>query len=136
MDLGIKSKSRRQEIRKNRPDAARLDWQQLKEKGIPQSLGMAFVFFLFAAAILMLRQDALPYHAGQPLYYDIHSRIQFSFPDRNKLTQLQNEARQSEPRVYTANDHAWADVKQDLLKVPAEMSGPGEPPAHLAAVFK
>jgi putative nucleotidyltransferase with HDIG domain len=136
MDLGIKSKSRRQEIRKNRPDAARPDWQQLKEKGIPQSLGMAGVFFLLAAAILMLRQDALPYHAGQPLNYDIHSRVQFAYADPTKLAQLQEEARASEPRVYTVNEHAWSDLQQDLLKVPAEMSGPGEPPTHLASIFK
>jgi putative nucleotidyltransferase with HDIG domain len=136
MDVGTKSKSRRQEIRKNRPDAARFDWQTLKEKGVPQSLALATVFFVLAAAILMLRQDAIPYHAGQPLNYDIHARVQFSFPDKAKLAQLQNEARASEPRVYTPIADAWTDLEQDLLKVPAQMSAPGDPPAHLAGIFR
>src|SRR5687767_14054448 len=106
MDIATKSKSRRQEIRKNRTDASRFDWDQLKEKGVPQGAALAGVFFILTAAILLLRQDVLPYRPGQPINYDVHARVSFSFPDKAKLASEQARARRREPRVYDADEQA------------------------------
>src|SRR3954453_12767766 len=130
MDIATKSKSRRQEIRKNRPDASRFHWEQLKEKGIPQAAALAGGFFIVTAAILFLRQDVLPYRPGQPINYDIHARVAFSFPDKTKLAAEQARVRRMEPRVYLSDEQAWSLLKHDLLSLPERMSatpGGGEP---------
>jgi putative nucleotidyltransferase with HDIG domain len=138
MDLSGKSKSRRQEIRKNRPDAVRIDWQGWKEKGIPQSVGLAGVFFVLAAAILCLRQDVVQYRPGQPITHDIRSRVQFGVTDPAKLAEEQEQARRKAPRVYAPDEKAWDELEADLLSVPARVTaaGAGDPPADLAAAFK
>src|SRR5688572_12039937 len=100
MDPSAKSKSRRQEIRKNRPDAARWDWATLKDQGLPQSVALAAVFFVLTASILFLRQDVVQYRVGQPISHDIHARVAFRIHDPNKLVEEQERARQKEPRVY------------------------------------
>jgi len=135
MDLGTKSTARRQEIRKNRPDAQPRDWQQLKERGIPQSMTIAVVFFVATSAIMLLRQDIVPYRSGQPITHDIVSRVKFSYFDENKLQQAQTEAASSEPRVYKADDQVWEALEKDLLSLPVRMSASAEPPADLAQVF-
>jgi hypothetical protein len=77
-----KSRSRRAEIRKNRPDAAWLDWEQLRNSGALASLGIAAVFFLATSAVMMLREQVVPYRPGQWIPHDIVSRVDFSY--RNK----------------------------------------------------
>ena len=135
MDLGTKSTARRQEIRKNRPDAQPRDWQQLRERGIPQSITIAAVFFLVATAIMLLRQNVVPFRPGQPVTHDIVSRVKFSYYDENKFRLAQTEASSKEPRVYKADDDAWETLQKDLLSLPIRMSAATEPPAELAKVF-
>ena len=53
----LKSRTRRAEIRKARPEAPRFDWEKWREQGVPASLAVAFTFFVCATAILMNRQD-------------------------------------------------------------------------------
>jgi putative nucleotidyltransferase with HDIG domain len=138
MDLSGKSKSRRQEIRKNRPDAIRLDWQGWKEKGIPQSVGMAAAFFVLAAAVLLLRQDVVQYRPGQPITHDIRSRVQFGVTDLSRMADVQEQARKKTPRVYLPDEKAWDDLEGDLLSVPSRLTkvGAGEPAADLAGSFR
>ena len=135
MDLGTKSTARRQEIRKNRPDAQPRDWQQLKERGIPQSFAIAVAFFILASAIMLLRQDVVPYRSGQPITHDIVSRVKFSYFDEAKLQQAQTEAASREPRVYAPNEDVWGTLEKDLLSLPVRMSASPEPPADLANAF-
>ena len=127
MDLGTKSKSRRQEIRKNRPDALRPDWQQLKDRGIPQAMTIAGIFFLLATSILLLRQDVVHYRPDQPVTHDIVSRVDFDFYDSNQLQQVQSVARQREARVYVADDAVWDDLKKLLTKMGRPIPGAKKP---------
>lgn len=138
MEPTVKSKSRRQEIRKNRPDALRLDWQGWKERGLPQSVALTAAFFVLAATILFLRQDVVQYRPGQPITHDIRSRVQFGVNDPAKLAEEQEQARRKAPRVYTADEKTWDDLEADLLSLPARVTAPGaaEPPADVAAAFK
>ena len=71
--------ARRTEVRKNRPDRRGADWYaELKAKGVIGSLVVAGVFALVASAIVMLREDAVPYKPGQYVPQDIISRVDFT----------------------------------------------------------
>lgn len=135
MDLGTKSTARRQEIRKNRPDAQPRDWQRLKECGIPQSVAIAAAFFLIATAIMLLRQNVVPFRPGQPINHDIVSRVKFSYYDETKFRLVQTDAYSREPRVYKSQPEVWQQLEKDLKSLPVRMSAATEPPADLAAVF-
>ncbi|HEX8916437.1 MAG TPA: HDIG domain-containing protein [Humisphaera sp.] len=118
MDLGTKSKTRRQEIRKNRPDAVRLDWNRLKEQNLPQALGVAFGFFVLATAILLLREMVVHVRPGQPVTHDIVSRVDFVYFDQAKLDRARLDAAQAAPRSYAADPKVWDDLRDDLLSLP------------------
>ena len=134
MDTSTKSKSRRQEIRKNRPDAGKMKWARLKEQGVPQAVGIALGFFVLAVGILMLRQDVVHYRPNQPITHDIVSRVAFTYPDKAMLATAQAEARKREPRVFVPDDQVWVDLEKELLSLPGRM-GTAEPPADLAPLF-
>ncbi len=135
-----KSRSRRAEIRKNRPDSEWVDWQKLKESGVLESIGIALVFFVLASAILMLRQDVVPFRPGQWLHHDIVSRVRFTYPDPARLELKQREVSNRQPRIYTKNpkvEDVWAEVEHDLLQLPDRISAApaGELPNDLAGMF-
>jgi len=66
-----KSSVRRLAIRENRPDTSAIWFKELQCNGTFPSLAIAAVFWILASAILMLRQDVLPYRPGQSARYDI-----------------------------------------------------------------
>ena len=109
MEAAPKSRSRRAEIRKNRPDTLRLDWQELKASGATTSVGIVVGFFVIAYGILLLRQDVIPYRPDQPLTHDIVSRVAFAYPDRNRLIAEQDRRKWLEPRVYAPSETAGQD---------------------------
>ena len=119
-----KSRTRRSEIRKSRPDAPRIDWEKWKAEGVPASLGIAFVFFICAATILMWRQEVIPYRPGQWIPHNIIARTRFSYFDSDKLERARLEKRQSEPRVYVPNPEGdpWAALRNELLKLPERVA--------------
>ena len=121
--LSYESRSRRADIRRNRPDAPWRDWEKWKAQGIPASLGIAAVFFVCAAGILMWRQDVIEYRPGQWIPHDIVSRVRFSYFDRDLFTSRQLAARQSEPRIYRPNGDPWADVQKALTDLPERIAG-------------
>lgn len=131
MDPPSKSRSRRQEIRKNRPDAHWLDWEKLKASGAPASLAIAGSFFLIAFAILQLRQDVPPYRPNQPINHDIVARVGFSYLDQKRYDDKKREAGEREPRVYEAVEDAWPALKRELLALPNSVAASTEPPAEL-----
>ena len=119
-----KSRSRRAEIRKNRPDAEWVDWKKWKERGVPASLGIAAAFLLVAAAILMLRQNVVPYRPGQWLHHDIVSRVKFTYTDPARLDEKRREIAARLPRLYTkASENVWAEVEHELLQLPDRVAG-------------
>jgi hypothetical protein len=128
-----KSRTRRAEIRKNRPDTDWIDWRKFKEKGVPVSLCIAFGFFVLASSILMLRQDVVPYRAGQWIHHDIVSRVKFTYNDPLRMEDKRREAINRVPRVYTkippTNDKdVWGVVEDELLCLPALVVADHLPP--------
>ena len=118
-----KSRTRRAEIRKNRPDAAWVDWEALRSSGVLTSVCIAAGFFLVASAVLMLREQVVPYRPGQWIPHDIVSRVDFTYRDKDRLADLRRERRQAEPRVYQPavapqGGDAWAHLKRELLSLP------------------
>ncbi len=133
-----KSRSRRAEIRKNRPDSEWIDWQKMKSPGMLTSLGIAVVFFVLASCILMLRQNVVPYRPGQWLHHDVVSRVSFRFTDPTRLDDKRREAEGRQPRVYArTTEDVWADVERDLLQLPDRVAAapPGELPPDLKGIL-
>ena len=134
-DYFSRTSARRAEIRKNRPD--RPLWQELKSDGTLASIGIAVIFAILASAVLMLRQDVIPYRPGQYVRQAIHSRVDFSFRDKDLLTQAQRDAREAEPRVYKPNAEVWTLLEQHLKDLPDVVVGksPAELPPPLRDIF-
>jgi cyclic-di-AMP phosphodiesterase PgpH len=132
-----KSRSRRVEIRKNRPDTARLDWDAMRAGGVLSSLGIALAFFVLASGILMMRQEVVRYRPNQWIPHDIVSRVDFTFADPHLLAQREHEAREREPRVYTATGDSWEKLRRELLSLPDRFANTptDQLPADLAGLF-
>lgn len=118
-----KSSARRLAIRESRPDTSAIWFNQLRCNGLFASLGIAAVFWVLASAILMLRQDVLPYRPGQSVQYDIPSRVDFAFVDTGVKAEKQQEAREHCPHVFrstaskTAGD-VWQPLEDALMALP------------------
>src|SRR5439155_17947059 len=107
-----KSVSRREHIRKDRPDTTARRWQRLRASGVVVSIQIALAFWLFATAILMLREDVVPYRPGQWVHHDIMSRVTFVYMDKQKLAEAQRLARLNEPHVYSQVTDAWKVLEE------------------------
>jgi hypothetical protein len=132
-----KSRSRRAEIRKNRPDTDWVDWQKLKERGVPASLGIAAAFFLVASAILMLRQDVVPYRPGQWLHHDVVSRVKFTYQSQGQLDAMRAAAANRVLRIYSKNskvEDVWENLQHELLQLPDRI--PASPTVDLPGDLK
>jgi cyclic-di-AMP phosphodiesterase PgpH len=124
-----KSRFRRAEIRKNRPDAAWVDIDALRASGMLASLGIAAVFFLAASAVLLLREQVVPYRPGQWIPHDVVSRVDFSYRDKELLTRMRQERRNAQPRVYQplgqtqpGRGDAWANLRRELSALPDKVA--------------
>jgi putative nucleotidyltransferase with HDIG domain len=122
--FSAKNRSRRSEIRRNRPDAAWADWQSLREQGVPASLAIAGVFFVVATAILMLRQDVVPYRPGQWINHDIVSRVDFRYTDPERLEARRRDAGARVPDVYIPAGDVWRNLEEKLLALPDSLQDP------------
>src|SRR5579871_5340585 len=95
-----KSRSRRADIRKNRPEPSRV-WSRVRMS--PESQGpfwVAVIFFVCATLILMWRQEVITYRPGQWIPNDIVARVQFTYSDNDILSVMKKNARDREPLVY------------------------------------
>ena len=108
--LPEKCRSRRAEIRKNRPDSEWVDWRKLRDSGVPESIGIAAVFFILASLILMLRQNVVEYRVGQWLHHDIVSRVKFTYTDPERLERKRRETGARQPRVYSKTSEYFEDL--------------------------
>ena len=129
MDAPGKSRFRRAEIRRNRPDAARLDLDSLRSTGVLASLVIAFGFFLAASAVLLMREQVVPYRPGQWIPHDVVSRVDFSYRNKDRLADLRRERRDAEPRVYQplaqaqqGKGDAWANLRRELSALPDKVA--------------
>ena len=136
--LTRKSVSRREQIRKDRPDTPARKWENLRSSGVLVSLQIAAAFWIVATAILMLRDDVVPYRAGQYTHHDILSRVDFVYMDKEALARAQARAVQTTPRVYTQVADAWDALEEKLMALPdrvAAVSTPDELGADLRNVL-
>lgn len=122
-----KSRSRRAEIRKNRPDTLSHSFAKLQASGMLPSLAIAGIFCLIVIAILLLREEVVPWRPGQAVPYDIVARVDFTFRDNTRRQEQQRLARERAPRVYQANPNAvgeklWDNLRDQLLALPQKVA--------------
>jgi putative nucleotidyltransferase with HDIG domain len=130
--------ARRTEVRKNRPDLGGGFYSDLKARGVVGSIGIAAVFFVAATAIVILRDDAVPYKPGQFVPQDVLSRVDFSHPDPERLANARRERRESWPHVYRANGDAWSQLQASLSELPERVGDrdSSELPGNLATALQ
>src|SRR5688572_17163620 len=118
-----KSRSRRSEIRKNRPDTYFHSFARLQASGVLPSIGIAAVFCIVITSILLLREEVVPWRPGQAVPYDIVARYDFDFRDNTRHQEQQRQARERAPRVYQANPKkVWESLKDQLVALPQKVS--------------
>ena len=131
-----KSSARRALIREKCPDTSATAWLGRQRcNGALPSVAIAAVFWLFATAILMLREDVLPYRPGQSVRSDVISRVDFAVPDDGVRDLKRHQARAETPRVYRAvplpdrgddgrpTGDLWQPLQDRLLSLPAAVAG-------------
>src|SRR4051794_29723640 len=101
-----KISSRREEIRKNRPDVVPVS-ARIAREGTKGSLMIAAAFFVVTTSILILREGVVPYRPGQYVAQDILARVEFRYPDKDQLERARQAARQRVLRVYKSNGDVW-----------------------------
>jgi putative nucleotidyltransferase with HDIG domain len=118
-----KCTARRAAIREGRPDTSVALWNQMKACGAVTSVGIAMVFCILAIAILMLREDVVPYRPGQAVPNDVISRVDFSFQDKGLLDKMRQEAQRKSPRIYRSKVDAWQTLQNQLMSLPDQVAG-------------
>src|SRR5205807_257961 len=115
--------TRRSVIREKCPDRMATFWREMRASGGLSSLGIAAVFCAAAIAIVMLREEVVPYRPGQYTPQDIRSRVDFTVHDKGRLIQAREMARSVQPRVYKSNGDIWTDLAKKLLEIPDRVAG-------------
>jgi len=123
-----KSSARRLAIRENRPDTSAAWLRELQCNGTFPSIAIAAVFWILASAILMMRQEVLPYRLYQSVRYDIVSRVNFDFIDDSLKKDKQEEAREAAPPVFRSTvdkktGDIWQPLEDQLLELPERVRG-------------
>src|SRR2546423_4605928 len=118
-----RSTTRRSVIREKCPDRMGTFWRELRASGGMTSLGIAAVFCVAAIAIVMLREEVVPYRPGQYTPQDIRSRVHFTVHDKGRLIQEREMARNVQPRVYKSAGDVWADLSKKLIEIPDRVAG-------------
>src|SRR4051794_25366479 len=116
-----KCRARREEIRKNRPDAAQ-SWNPLKSPPVLAAAGIAVGFWIIAVAITTLREQIPRARADQFVHQDILSRVAFDSINHDRVNELRQQARDSAPRVYRVNPTSFANLERDLLSLPSDVT--------------
>ena len=130
--------ARRTEVRKNRPDLGGGLYSELKARGIVGSVWIAAAFCVVASAIVMLREDAVPYKPGQYVPQDVLSRVDFNFADSELLTAAKRERRETEPHVFRSTGDSWGDLRAALLELPDRVADKdsSQLPGNLATLLQ
>jgi putative nucleotidyltransferase with HDIG domain len=120
-----KSSARRLAIRENRPDTSAIWFKELQCNGTFPSIAIAAVFWILASAILMMRQEVIPYRIGQSVRYDIMSRVSFDYVDPALKKAKREEASNAALPVYspTPMGDIWQQLENDLLALPERVRG-------------
>ncbi|HVT87367.1 MAG TPA: HDIG domain-containing protein [Tepidisphaeraceae bacterium] len=133
-----KSTARREEIRKNRPDAGITFMTRMRAEGMLVSLAVAVVFCIAATAILVMREDVVHYRPGEWTTHDIVARVDFPYRDERLLNAAHEVARNSQPRIYRqVQPDIWKSIEDELLALPDRVKGMTlvELPQELGAIL-
>lgn len=127
---------RRAEIRRNRPDGQPWVLAVLQRPGVAGSLLIATAFCVLCAAILILRDEVLPYREGQILRTSLHSRVDFKYMDSGKMEKEQARARELVLPIY-APTQVWTSLEAELVRLPDKFAGKSldDVPASLGEMF-
>jgi cyclic-di-AMP phosphodiesterase PgpH len=111
---------------------------RMSSEGTRASILIAAAFFLVTTSILILREGVVPYRPGQYVAQDILARVEFKYPDKDKLERARQDARQRVLRVYKTNGEAWNAIETKLKDLPDEVAGLSidEIPKPLKDLFK
>ena len=105
-----KSGARRALIREKCPDSSAVAWLDRQRcNGAVPSLLIVVAFWLAASAILMMREDVLPYRPGQTVRNNLFARVDFSLADDGVREKKRQQARADAPRVYRSTAAAGPD---------------------------
>jgi putative nucleotidyltransferase with HDIG domain len=130
--------SRRESIRKDRPDTIVRRVAAWRASGVVTSVLIAALFAAIASTILMMREQVVPYRPGQYVAHDIVSRVEFVFPDKDKLAAAQRATRAAVPRIYAQSNEGWKTLEERLLALPdrvAPASTIEDLPAELRSII-
>lgn len=111
---------------------------RLRAEGGLLSIGIAAIFCIGAAAILVMREDVVRYRPGQWVHHDIVARVDFAYRDDRLLAAQRERARDDQPRVYRqATPDPWKLVEDELLALPERVKGQTltDLPFELAAIL-
>jgi putative nucleotidyltransferase with HDIG domain len=124
--FGLEDKSRFSRRRSGRE--CRTDhWQKLREmraRGLFMSLMIAAGFWAALTALMLLRQDVVPYRPGEYVPHDLVARVDFRFYDKVRHEEEIEARRENAWRVYrqTPGD-IWISLQNYLLKLPETVHG-------------
>jgi putative nucleotidyltransferase with HDIG domain len=130
--------SRRESIRKDRPDTIVRRFAHWRATGVVTSVLIAATFAAVASTILTMREQVVPYRPGQYVAHDIVSRVEFVFPDKDKLAAAQRATRAAVPRIYAQANDGWKVLEERLLALPdrvAPASTTEDLPAELRSII-
>ena len=92
------------------PDSSAAAWiDRQRCNGAVPSLLLVVAFWLAASAILMMREDVLPYRPGQTVRNNLFARVDFALADDGVREKKRQQARADAPRVYRATAAATPD---------------------------
>lgn len=117
-----KYRSRRAEIRRNRPDLG-LTWKNLKTPQTLAVLGAVVAFWVLATGIVLLRERMVRPRLGDYVHEDVRSRVSFVSRNLEMERELRQQARDAAPRVYRRLENNFSNLEGRLLSLPKDLAG-------------
>lgn len=121
MTQSPKSRARREEIRKNRPDVAQ-GWNAFRSPQVLTALGIAVAFWVLATLVTSSHEDIVRVRPDQFVHEDVLSRGEFDSTNQDKVNDLRQQARDAAPRVYRALPASFTQLQRQLLSLPSDVA--------------
>jgi len=138
MLFGNKSSVRRAAIREKWGSASRPAWRKFQNRDLFPSLVIAGGFWLAITAILLLRQQVVPYWLHQYIPHNIVARVDFNYQDPVRMEWRKREVASAVLPVYRQSpDDPWSRLQSELTALPDRVydTRSSELPADLKGVL-
>jgi putative nucleotidyltransferase with HDIG domain len=116
-----KCRARREEIRRNRPDAVH-GWNAFKSPQTMTAIAIALGFWLVAVGITSVHDQIVRVRPEQFVHEDVLSRVAFDSVNQDRVNELRQAARDAAPRVYRVVPNCFANLERQLLSLPSDVS--------------